>query len=110
MYVARWNLTSKFGKADETIALLRRWEVDVGQRIGWRPGSVRIVSGFLGAPLSSVELEVRCDGLDEFEAAWRDMHRNPTHKEYVRMLESLVAAGTEGWTIHFVSEAMPPPE
>ena len=107
MYVARWNLTAKFGKTDETVALLRRWEADVGQRIGWRPGSVRIVSGFLGAALSSVELEVRCEGLDEFEAAWRDMQKNPMHKEYVRMLGSVVDAGAEGWTIHIVSEAPP---
>lgn len=107
MYVARWNLTAKFSKTEETIALLRRWEGDVGQRIGWRPGSVRIVSGFLGAALSSIELEVRCDGLDEFEAAWRDMQRNPAHKEYVRMLDAVVVAGTDSWTVHFVSEAPP---
>ncbi len=107
MYVARWNLTAKFGKTEEAIALLRRWEIEVGQRIGWRPGSVRILSGFLGASLATVELEVRCDGLGEFEAAWHDMQRNPTHKEYVRMLGSVVSSGTESWTIHQVSEAPP---
>ncbi len=50
---------------------------------------------------------MRCDGLGEFEAAWHDMQRNPTHKEYVRMLGSVVSSGTESWTIHQVSEAPP---
>ena len=40
MYIARWLLTAHYGHKDATIALLKKWENDVGARIGWRASGI----------------------------------------------------------------------
>lgn len=99
MFIARWQLSTRFGKTDECIALLRKWEVDVGQRIGWRPGSVRIATGMIGAQQTDIEFETRVDNLADLEAAWRDMGHLEHHKDYLKKLEPLVASGGSRWIV-----------
>jgi len=33
MFIARWHLTANFGKLDDCVSLLKRWQIDVGERI-----------------------------------------------------------------------------
>lgn len=99
MFIARWQFSARFGKADECISILRKWEIDVGQRIGWKPGSVRLLTGYLGTSVSSLEFEVRFDSVSDLEAALRDMERVPHHREYMKMLEPFVAGGTDNWVV-----------
>ncbi|MBK9266696.1 MAG: hypothetical protein IPM54_43790 [Polyangiaceae bacterium] len=100
MYVARWHLTARFGHKDDCLKLLQRWEIDVANRIGWRPGSIRIVAGGIGAGDTDIELEVRIDGLDDLESAWRDMAAVPYQAEYQKQLSELIVAGSSRWTVH----------
>jgi hypothetical protein len=99
MFVARWQFTTQYGKLDDAVSLLRRWELDVGERVGWKPSSVRAVVGFLGGNDSEVEYEARCDSLTDFEAALRDMERNPHQREYQKQFATVIVAGTSKWTI-----------
>ncbi len=99
MFIARWQFTAKFGKMEDCVQLLRKWEVDVGQRIGWRPGAVRLLTGFVGGAESDVEFEVLFDNLTDLENAWNDRERNPYHREYMKMLEPVIVSGTNRWTI-----------
>ena len=99
MIIARWHLTARFGHRDEVVALLGKWEVDVGQRIGWRPGSVRIVTGMLGESDSNIEFEVRMDNLSDLDGAWADMKAVPYHAQYMKDLEPCVESGTTRWTV-----------
>lgn len=99
MIIARWHLTARFGHRDAVVALLGKWEVDVGQRIGWRPGSVRILTGMLGESDSNIEFEVRMDNLSDLEVAWSNMKDVPYHAQHMKDLEPLVAAGTTRWTV-----------
>ncbi len=57
MFIARWQLSTRFGKTAEALDILRKWEIDVGQRIGWRPGSIRIASGVVGAAQTDIEFQ-----------------------------------------------------
>jgi hypothetical protein len=104
MYVARWRFTARFGHKDECLALLRKWEIDVAHRIGWRAGSLRILAGGVGVPETEIELEVKLDSLSDLEASWADMARVPYQAEYQKQLESLIVAGTDRWTIHRIVE------
>ena len=99
MFIARWQLTTRFGKTDECVAILRNWERDVGQRVGWKPGSVRLYTGHIGAPQTAVEFEVRFDDLNDLQSAWNDLERTPAHKDYLKQLEPLVVDGKSGWTV-----------
>lgn len=99
MFIARWQLSTRFGKTDECVAILRKWEIDVGQRIGWRPGSVRIASGVVGARQTDLEFETRVDSLADLESAWRDMGHHASHAEYLKKLEPLIVDGGSRWVV-----------
>lgn len=100
MFVARWQFTSQFNKVNDVLAILRKWEIDVGERVGWKTSHLRIVTGVLGAGSSDVELKVRVDAISDLEAAWGDMGRNPHHHEYMKQLSHVLVGGTNRWTIH----------
>ena len=99
MFIARWQLSTRFGKTEECLAVLRKWEIDVGQRIGWRPGSIRIASGVVGAAQTEIEFETRVENLADLESAWRDMERVEQHKEYLKKLEPLLVSGGSRWVV-----------
>jgi hypothetical protein len=99
MFIARWQLSTRFGKTDECLAVLRKWEIDVGQRIGWRPGSIRIASGVVGAAQTDIEFETRVETLADLESAWRDMERVEQHKDYLAKLVPLLVSEGSRWVV-----------
>ena len=99
MYIARWLLTAHYGHKDATLALLRKWETDVGQRIGWRSSGIRVATGTIGIPQSHIEFEVRVDSLNDLESAWADMGKNPYHGQYLKELEPHIMSGSNIWHV-----------
>jgi hypothetical protein len=99
MYIARWLLTAHYGHKDAAIALLRKWETDVGQRIGWRAASIRVTSGVIGVAQSHIEFEVRVDSLNDLESAWADMAKSPYHAQYLKELEVHILSGSNIWNV-----------
>jgi hypothetical protein len=99
MLIARWQIRAKFGKTDAVVALLQKWEADVGQRIGWRLGSVRIARGKLGVGAGDVEFEVRVDTLNDLESAWADMKAVPYHAQYMQEIEPMLDGGSATWVV-----------
>jgi hypothetical protein len=99
MLVARWQVTAQYGKVDDVLSILRKWEIDVAHRVGWKSNNLRFMVGMVGAANTDVELEVRVDSLSDLEAAWADLERNPHHHEYLKQLAH-VLSGTSRWTVH----------
>jgi len=99
MFIVRWEFTCRFGKVDDCISMLRRWEMDVGDRIGWKLPSVRVLAGFIGSNDSTIEFEARAENLTDLEGVFADMERNPHHREYMKQFEHLVVAGTSSWSV-----------
>jgi len=100
MFIARWQFTSRFGKLDDCISILRKWEIDVGDRVGWKASTVRVLTGFIGGNDSNIEFETHFENLSDLEAAWGDMERNPHHREYLKQLESVIVSGSSNWSLH----------
>lgn len=107
MFVARWHFTAQFGKVDDVLSILRRWEIDVGERIGWKTSHVQVTTGVIGVGGSTVELEVRVDSLGDLEAAWADMERNPHHHEHIKQLGTVIVSGSNHWSVHRVRDLIP---
>jgi hypothetical protein len=99
MFVARWQFTAQFGKVDDVLSLLRKWQLDVGERVGWRSAHVRATTGVIGVSNSDVELEVEVDSLGDLEAAWADMEKNPHHHEYHKQLAHVIVSGSNRWVV-----------
>jgi hypothetical protein len=104
VFIARWHFSARFGHTQQCVDILRKWEVDVGQRVGWKAGSIRVVSGLLGANDTDIEFEVRVDSLTDLESAWSDIDKVPYHKQYMKELEGLVSGSTSRWTVYRVAE------
>ncbi len=102
MYVVRWQLQTRFGHLKEVLNVLRQWEIDVGQRVGWKASSIRVLQGMLGASQSTVELETRADNLSDLESSWKDMEKSPHHQEAMKSLERFVVGDT--WSVYQVVE------
>jgi hypothetical protein len=100
MFVARWSFSTRIGRVDDCVGLLRKWEVDVGERIGWKVGSVRLMQGVLGPPDTAIEFETRFECLSDLESAWADMDRSPHHREYLKQLDTLLVPGTSQWAVY----------
>jgi hypothetical protein len=107
MFIARWQFTAHSGKLDQCLSLLRQWEIDVGTNIGWRPGSIRIVTGFIGAAEGEVEFETHFDELDDLQSAWKSMAKHEGHKAFTKKLEPLMISGTSRWNIYRKAELVP---
>lgn len=104
MYIARWHMTVNSGHKNAAVDLLRKWERDVGQRIGWRTAGIRALSGLIGVSDSQIEFEVRVDSLNDLEAAWGDMRKNPYHEQYLKDLDSHITSGSSVWSVLEVIE------
>ncbi len=104
MYLVRWQLQVRFGHLKEVLGILRQWEVDVGQRVGWRASNIRVLQGMLGASQSTVELETRTDNLSDLESSWKDMEKSPHHQEAMKSLERFVVSGTDCWSVYNIVE------
>lgn len=100
MYLVRWQFQVRFGHLKEVLGILRQWEVDVGQRVGWRAQNLRVSQGMLGASRSNVEVETRVDNLGDLESSWADMERSPHHQEAMKALERFVVGGTDQWSVY----------
>ena len=104
MYIARWKMTVKSGQRSAVVDLLRKWEMDVGQRIGWRAASIRVLSGLIGVSESEIEFEVRVDTLSDLEGAWSDMRKNPHHAQYLKEIDPHIVSGSNVWHVLEVIE------
>lgn len=102
MYVARWHFTVKFGALDDALKALRRWQLDVGERIGWKTGSIRVMVGVFGGSCSDVEYEIRAANLGEIEGAWAGMKAVPYHEPAMKELAEFIVSGSDRWTVHRV--------
>ncbi len=100
MYIVRWQLEARFGHMTEVMKLLRQWEIDVGQRVGWRASTVRVLQGMLGSSRCAIELETHVESLADLESSWADMERSPHHQEAMRALERFVTSGTDTWIVY----------
>ena len=102
MMIARWHLDARFGHKQTVIDALKTWAHEFGGQIGWSPDKVRIATGSVGAPESTVELEVSVRDLGELNDAWAKLGKIEAHKKWSKDLEPYVVSGTPRWEIYRV--------
>ena len=102
MMIARWSIDARFGHKQDVIASLSTWLQDIGSVIGWTDDKVRIITGSVGAPESTIELEVQLSGLDELDASWKKLGASGAHKDWSKEIEPHVVSGSPKWTVYRV--------
>jgi hypothetical protein len=107
MYIVRLHLTAQAGQLDAAVGVLRKWVIDVGDRIGFKPDTLRVITGCVGTGTSEIEIEAKFDALSDLESAWADMEKVPYHQQYVRDFGPLLVSGSVRWTIHRAVDLTP---
>jgi hypothetical protein len=104
MFIARWQIEARFGYKDLALESMKRWLKDVGSKVGWKPGSVRIITGSIGANESTIETEMKIKSLKELDEAWAKLSKLKTHRKWGKEFEKYVVSGTARWTIFRIVE------
>jgi hypothetical protein len=104
MFIARWIIDAKFGHKDETLALCRKWQEEVGARVGLPRSASRVLTGSIGAAECRFEFESQVQSLADLEKTWTEMAKVPAHKKFAQELEQHVVSGTNRWEILRVVE------
>jgi hypothetical protein len=60
---------------------------------------VRVLSGSVGAPESSIQVEVLLKDISELSASWEKLATIEAHKQWGKDLEPYVVSGTNRWEI-----------
>lgn len=97
MFIARWTLDARFGKKDECISLMKKWQHEVGNKVGWK--EARMTTGSIGALESRVEVEIKVKSLAELEQAWGRFAEFPFHKQFGKEMEPCIVSGSNKWEI-----------
>jgi hypothetical protein len=99
MIMARWNIDARFGHKQTVIDSLKKWHKEIGVQIGWTEDRVKVLTGSIGAPESSVQVEVLLNDLSELNASWDKLATIEAHKQWGKDIEPYVVSGTNRWEI-----------
>jgi hypothetical protein len=81
------------------IALVHKWNKEVGEPVGIDPERSRLLTGSIGAPESLIHSEIRVESLAELEGMFSKMAQIEWHKQWSKELEPLVVSGSTRWEI-----------
>lgn len=99
MFIARWIVDVKFGHKDEFFALHKKWEEEVGSKLGAEKKTQRVLTGSIGAAESRIETDTEVESLAELEQFFSRLMEIPAHKEWGKQLEPLIVSGSNRWEI-----------
>jgi hypothetical protein len=98
MFVARWIIEAKFGHKDEALALTKKWQAEIGDRVGIKQAK-RVLTGSIGAAEARLEFESQFATLADLEKSWGEMAKIPGHKQFSKDLEQHIVSGSNRWEI-----------
>jgi hypothetical protein len=104
MMIARWSIDAKFGYKQSALDLMNRWADDIGVKVGWTRDKMRLLTGSVGAPESTIQSEVTVKDLGELSAAWEKLGNLEAHRQWGKELEPFVVSGSNRWEIFRVIE------
>lgn len=97
MIIARWSIDARFGHKQAVVDSMLKWHKEIGSAIGW--ADVRLLTGSVGAPESTVQSEIRLKDLAELNASWDKLATIDAHKQWSKDLEPHIVSGTPHWEI-----------
>lgn len=105
-FKARYSLDVKFGNKLDAVALLQEWVQDVGSVAGLTPQNTQLHTGSIGAPESTLELEVGFETLAELEDFWTNIPP-AQHRAWGQRMQEYIVHGTPQWQVYRCLAAFP---
>jgi len=102
MIIARWTIDARFGHKQAALELMSRWWRDIAPQIGWSADQARILTGSLGAPESTIQVEVALADLGALHRGWTGLGRASGQEAWAEALEPHIVSGTARWEVYRV--------
>jgi hypothetical protein len=102
MFVARWQIDSRFGHKQTAIDLVRRWEQEVGRQAGTGKMDFKILTGSIGARESTIEANHSVETIAQLESFFAAIGKIDAHKQWGKDIEPYVVSGSPMWSIYRV--------
>ncbi len=99
MFIARWQIDARFGHKSSVIALMRKWEAEVGSQVGLPEMEFGLLTGSIGAREATVEASHKVASLAQLEGFFSRIGEVPAHAAWGKELEPFVVSGTSRWEI-----------
>jgi hypothetical protein len=100
MFSARWCIETKFGHKEAALMACKRWQEEIGERVGMKRSNTRVLTGSIGVSESRLEFDTQFTSLAELEKAFIEMAKLPAHKKFAEELEKHIVSGTNRWKIY----------
>ncbi len=98
--LARWQIDAKFGHKPEVVQSIKRWFEEIGSQVGWGADKVRILTGSVGAPESTIISEVEIEDLTELDEGFEKLGKIEAHKQWSQNLEPHIVSGSNRWEVY----------
>ncbi|KAI3430519.1 hypothetical protein D9Q98_005112 [Chlorella vulgaris] len=105
-FKARWSLDVRFGSKSDAVALLQEWVATVGSAAGLAPDNTTLTTGSIGAPESTLELEVSFDSLAALEQFWSSIPAQE-HVAWGKRMQQHIVHGSPQWHVYRCLPAFP---
>ncbi len=102
MFIARWQIDARFGQKQTVIDMLRRWEREIGPKVGMDKMDSKLLTGSIGAREATVEGNHTVENLAQLERFFEAIGGNDAHKQFGKDLEPYVVSGSSLWSIYRV--------
>jgi len=99
MFVARWQIDSRFGQKSATIELMRQWEREIGSQVGLDKMKFQLLTGSIGAREATLETDHQVESLAELEEFFAKIGKLEAHQAWGKAMEPLVVSGSSKWEI-----------
>lgn len=102
MFVARWQIDTRFGHKQTAIDKMKEWESKIGKEVGLHEMDFQILTGSIGAHEATVETSHRVETLERLERFFEDIAKIEAHRKWGKELEPYVVSGTSRWKVYRV--------
>lgn len=99
MFVARWIIDVRFGKSEQFVKAMQKWNREVGDKVGLPLDRLRVLSGSIGAKESRYEFDYSVQSLGALQTMWDDMAKLDAHQQFGHDLEPIIVPGSSHWEI-----------
>ena len=99
MFIARWQIEARFGHKQAALELMRKWEREIGPKVGLAEMDFTLLGGSIGAKEAVIEASHKLPTLAALDSMFEKIAAVPEHAAWGMELEPHVVSGSSRWQI-----------
>ncbi|MDA5094695.1 hypothetical protein O2N63_11430 [Aliiroseovarius sp. KMU-50] len=99
MFVARWQVKSKFGHQSDVLDLMKQWDEEVAEQSGFVMKHARYLTGHIGMEEAVLQTEMEIENLAELDEFFELISKVEIHAEWGKKMSDYVVSGSSKWEV-----------